>query len=96
MADTPRIILHNSDTSALVQELIAAFPRADYRTCNSYEGLPDLIHSYRPDIVYSVRFAGSEDYPRAALVAAPTGRAGSPMAGREPIIAGAGIRIGQP
>ena len=67
MADTPRIVLHNSDTQPLAQWLVAAFPKADYRECNSYEALPTLIQSYRPEIVYSVRFAGSSGFPRDAL-----------------------------
>ncbi len=67
MSDTPRIILHNSDTAPLAESLCAAFPKADYRECNSYEGLPTLIDSYKPEVVYSVRFAGTPGYPRDAL-----------------------------
>ena len=70
MTDTPRIILHNSDTAALAQRLRAAHPQADYRECNSYKALPSLIDSYRPDIVYSVRFAGTPGFPREALFGA--------------------------
>ncbi len=67
MSDTPRIILHNSDTAALARSLRAAFPQADFRECNSYEALPALIDSHRPEIVYSVRFAGTPSFPRDAL-----------------------------
>lgn len=67
MSDTPRIILHNSDTAPLAQMLRAAFPQADYRECISYEALPGLIDSYRPEVVYSVRFAGTPGFPRDAL-----------------------------
>ena len=67
MPDTPRIILHNSDTAPLAQRLRAAFPQADFRECNSYEALPTLIDDYRPDVVYSVRFAGTPGFPRHAL-----------------------------
>lgn len=70
MSDTPRILLHNSDTEPLAQMLRSAFPRADYRACNSYEALPSLIESYRPEIVYSVRFAGTPGFPRNALFGA--------------------------
>ena len=67
MSDTPRIVLHHSDTAPLARWLRAAFPQADYRECNSYEALPALIGSYRPEIVYSVRFAGTPGFPRDAL-----------------------------
>ena len=70
MSDTPRIVLHNSDTAPLARWLRAAFPQAEYRECNSYETLPALIDSYRPEIVYSVRFAGTPGFPREALFGA--------------------------
>jgi len=70
MTDTPRIILHNDKTEGLVEQLLARFPDADYRTCDSYEALPSLIDSYRPDIVYSIRFAGTAGFPRDALFGA--------------------------
>lgn len=67
MPDTPRIVLHNSDTTSLAQWLRAVYPNAAFRTCDSYTSLPALIESYQPEIVYSVRFAGTEGYPRDAL-----------------------------
>ena len=67
MADTPRIVLHNSETASLARWLRHDFPAADLRECNSYAALPAMIESYRPEIVYSVRFAGTPGYPRDAL-----------------------------
>ncbi|XXK35130.1 D-2-hydroxyacid dehydrogenase [Rhodobacteraceae bacterium nBUS_22] len=67
MSDTPRIILHNSDTAPLARWLRASFPDADFRECDSYNALPSLIESYRPEVVYSVRFAGTPGFPRDAL-----------------------------
>lgn len=67
MSETPRIILHNDNTDELAQQLLAGFPNADFSVCNSYEALPSLIERYRPDIVYSVRFAGTPGFPREAL-----------------------------
>jgi phosphoglycerate dehydrogenase-like enzyme len=70
MTETPRIILHNDKTTELAAQLLARFPNADFRECNSYEALPSLIESYRPDILYSVRFAGTPGFPREALFGA--------------------------
>ena len=67
MTDPARIILHNDRTDHLARWLTAARRNVDFRTCDSYAGLPDLIASYRPDIVYSVRFAGNAGFPRDAL-----------------------------
>ena len=70
MTRSTRIVLHNDKTAKLAEQLLARFPDADFRECNSYEGLPSLIESYRPDVVYSVRFAGTPGYPRDALFGA--------------------------
>lgn len=70
MAKTPRIVLHNDNPKPLAQWLTAAVPQADYRTCDSYAALPALIESYRPEIVYSIRFAGTPGFPREALFGA--------------------------
>jgi phosphoglycerate dehydrogenase-like enzyme len=69
MAETPRIILHNDQTEGFSQKLLGSFADARFQECNSYQDLPDMVASYRPDIVYTVRFAGSAGYPRDALFA---------------------------
>lgn len=70
VSDIPRIVLHNSDTAALAETLQAAYPQVDFRECNTYETFPELVESYRPDVVYSVRFAGTPGFPRDALFGA--------------------------
>ncbi|WP_300035309.1 D-2-hydroxyacid dehydrogenase [uncultured Roseobacter sp.] len=61
------MLLHNKETSSLAAELVKACPAAEVAECNSYEGLPEAIARFRPDIVYTVRFAGSNGFPRDAL-----------------------------
>lgn len=70
MTDSPRIVLHNDKTAKLAAQLLARFPDADFRECNSYGDLPSVIENYCPDIVYSVRFAGTPGFPRDALFGA--------------------------
>lgn len=67
MADLPRIVLHNNVTGHFAGKLETHLPGANFRECNSYEELPELVRSFRPDIVYTVRFNGTKDYPRDAL-----------------------------
>lgn len=67
MPDNLRIVLHNNETAPLAKALRSTFPQVDYRECNDYDALPHLIESYRPDVVYSVRFAGTPGFPRDAL-----------------------------
>ncbi|MFK7745845.1 MAG: D-2-hydroxyacid dehydrogenase [Roseobacter sp.] len=67
MIEAPRIILHNSDTREISARLQAAHPDAHIKSCHTYDALPSLIDNFRPDVVYSVRFAGSQGFPRDAL-----------------------------
>ena len=70
MPDFPRIILHDDQTDTMAVMLRAAHPNAGFRSCTSYAALPALIADYRPDIVYSIRFAGTPGFPRDALFGA--------------------------
>ncbi|WP_299657136.1 D-2-hydroxyacid dehydrogenase [uncultured Tateyamaria sp.] len=67
MPDIPRIVLHNNDTAPMALWLRDAHPHAEFRECHSYDALPALIEDFRPEVVYSVRFAGTPGFPRDAL-----------------------------
>lgn len=67
MKDAPRILLFHDSTDPLVTRLRQACPAAQIATCNAYDALPDSLSDFRPDIVYTVRFDGTPNYPRAAL-----------------------------
>ena len=67
MPDPLRILLHNSETSALKAKTRASFPDVIVEECRSYTDLPDHLHRFRPDVVYTVRFDGTPGYPREAL-----------------------------
>ncbi len=66
-ASLPRVLLHNAETADLARWLVADFPDAEFRECNSYGALPALIDSFRPEVVYTVRFDGTPGFPRDAL-----------------------------
>jgi phosphoglycerate dehydrogenase-like enzyme len=36
--------------------------------CNSYSGLPPLLAAEQPEVVFSIRFAGTPRFPAAALI----------------------------
>jgi len=63
-----RVLLHNDQTDPLKAKLRAAYPDVLIETHNSYEGLAEKITTFRPDVVYAVRFAGSVGYPVKALM----------------------------
>lgn len=62
-----RVLLHNDQTAGLADRLAKSHPQAKIAECQSYDALPDHLTRFRPDVVYTVRFAGTPGYPRAAL-----------------------------
>ncbi len=71
MGDPLRVILHHRDTAALEAQLAESFPQVQVAGCNSYGALPQLLETFRPDAIYTVRFDGTPGYPRDALFASP-------------------------
>ncbi|MEE4187903.1 MAG: D-2-hydroxyacid dehydrogenase [Roseobacter sp.] len=65
----PRILLHNDVTAPLAELLLERFPHVTVAECNSYEAMPDALSAFGPDIVYTVRFGGSDGFPRDAMLA---------------------------
>ena len=68
MRETAKIMLHSDNPVPLATRLHEAMPKAEIRECTTYDGLPALVSEFRPDIVYSIRFAGTPGFPSAALV----------------------------
>jgi len=62
-----RVIIHAAEPAALVDELRTRHPDLDTESCSDYDGLPNLLKTFRPDVVYSIRFAGTPGYPKEAL-----------------------------
>ena len=62
-----RVLLHNDQTSELAAQLRAAMPDVVCETCESYDGLDAKVQAFEPEVVYSVRFAGTAGFPQAAL-----------------------------
>lgn len=64
----PRVLVHSDVTAPLLESLRAAIPDVEAVGCETYSGLQSLVPQFRPDVVYSVRFDGSADFPRAVLL----------------------------
>ena len=62
-----RIIVHNDKPNELVQQLLKFDPSLEVEPCDTYQALPDLILKFRPDAVFTIRFAGTPNFPGAAL-----------------------------
>ena len=69
MPEHPKVLMHNDHTQDLEAALVARFPTIIHFSCTSYAELPQALEVFRPDVIYSVRFAGTPGFPRAALFA---------------------------
>jgi phosphoglycerate dehydrogenase-like enzyme len=65
----PTVILHTDNTAEAMGIIAAAHPDLTLHGCDSHAALPGLIAETGTEVVYSVRFANSQPFPRAALMA---------------------------
>ena len=65
---SPTVILHTNNPDAARTVLAEEHPDLQIHTCDSYGALPGMIAETNAEVVYSVRFAGTPGFPRAALV----------------------------
>ncbi len=74
MSQAPVVLLH-TDASETAREIVAAaHPDLRLHLCESYDALPELLARIEPEVVYSVRFAGTPRFPRQSLVDAASVR----------------------
>ena len=69
MTRAPRVLLHNNATARHAERLRSVFPQFNVEECTTYGHLPDMVREFRPDVVFTIRFAGSQGFPRDALLA---------------------------
>ena len=68
MTQTPRVLIHNNDVTAMAERLAEVMPDATIETSDSYEGLDDLLARFKPDVAYSICFKGRVGFPRDAML----------------------------
>ena len=68
---SPVVILHTDSPEAARAALERRHGDLEIHTCDSYAALPATVEATGAEVVYSVRFAGTPDFPRAALLEAP-------------------------
>ena len=68
MTTDPIVILHTDRAGPAAEVFIRQHPDVTFHTCDSYDALPGLIDATKAEVVYSVRFAGAQGYPRSALL----------------------------
>jgi phosphoglycerate dehydrogenase-like enzyme len=70
MADALRVLVHNDVVEPMLDTLRRRVPQVVAEGCDSFDGMPDAVARFRPDVVYTVRFDGGAPYPREALFGA--------------------------
>lgn len=68
----PAIILHTDSPGPARAAVALAHGDLPIHVCDSYQGLAPLVERTSAEVVYSVRFASTPSYPRAALLACPS------------------------
>lgn len=58
-----RVLILDSDPAPLRDRLAEAMPDVVIETCDSYAAMHDLVPAFKPDVLYSVTFAGRAGYP---------------------------------
>jgi phosphoglycerate dehydrogenase-like enzyme len=72
MTSRPIVILHTDNPQAARTVVVRTHGNLEVHLCDSYQGLVPLVEKTGAEVVYSVRFAATPKYPRAALLACPS------------------------
>ncbi|MFK7939487.1 MAG: D-2-hydroxyacid dehydrogenase [Roseovarius sp.] len=68
MTQAPKVIVLNDDPNPLVARLNEAMPDVVATPCDSYDAMHTLVPQIKPDVIYSVTFAGRAGFPLEALL----------------------------
>jgi phosphoglycerate dehydrogenase-like enzyme len=67
-----KLIVHSDQPELVLDVLRQRHPEADITCSTDYASLPGMLERARPEVLYTVRFAGTPNYPRAAVIGAPS------------------------
>ena len=60
---TSRVLILDREPEPLARHLEKAMPAIAFECCSSYAGVPQALADFRPDVLYSITFAGRAGYP---------------------------------
>src|SRR5215467_14928417 len=67
-----RLMIHSDKAGELLEPLRRRHPDVELVLCTDYSSLPQLLAEHAPEALYTVRFAGTPNFPRPAILAAPS------------------------
>ncbi len=68
MTKSARVMILDSDPAPLVARLSEVMPDVTVKSCDSYDATDAMISDFKPDVIYSITFAGRDGYPSAAVL----------------------------
>ncbi len=69
---SPTVILHTNNPEASHEVFSKNHPDLPILTCDSYGELPEMLEESGAEVVYTIRFDGTQNYPRQALLESKT------------------------
>ena len=69
-----KLLLHLDKPETVLDVLQRRDPELEIVECRDYASMPAVLAAEQPDAIYTVRFAGTPGYPRAAMLGAKSVR----------------------
>jgi phosphoglycerate dehydrogenase-like enzyme len=67
-----KVLVHHDAPERALEAIARRHPDVALATCRDYASMGDALARERPEAIYTVRFAGTPNYPRPAILAAPS------------------------
>jgi phosphoglycerate dehydrogenase-like enzyme len=67
-----RMMIHSDKAGELLEPLQRRHPDVELCLCTDYTSLPQLLRERQPEVLYTIRFAGTPGFPRAAIIESPS------------------------
>jgi phosphoglycerate dehydrogenase-like enzyme len=71
MSSALKLVAHSDRPEAFL-DLLRERADLDIRVSTDYAGLPAVLEAFAPDILFSIKFAGTPGYPREAVLGTPS------------------------
>ena len=69
-----KLLVHYDKAESILDILRRRHPTVSLVCCTDYASLPETLARELPDVLFTVRFAGTPGFPRAAILASPSDR----------------------